>query len=383
VNQVTRVNRLNGMSRLSRLSLAFFLDHDARMCTWVRIFCVYDIQEVGQRIGKLWKRKFNDHGHSRDRKIVGRKLLFGSGFGDGCRSSRNHRRTGPLLFEQGKMSHLLHNRVCVSLDGSQNIRLVDTGVLLLFTDLGKNLVLFLDPHQQVHDGGCQNHNHQRHHRKDRILHGTSIETVSFLLSWILSFLCFCFVRVLDRVNSLNTQNNELPQMQSDGLGFAVPRETQLRARPRRRRRPRSENTNNHQTALTRNVSFVVWNAPPAAVSDSGLTARHRDHFGVGTSAQTFFLNRNFPNPEPLPDLDYPWFSELVVAHLPDKKLADLDREDCPTCAICYVPWSESEPVKKLDCAHFFHSQCLVPWFQRNSSCPLCRKKVPGLIQGQD
>lgn len=41
------------------------------------------------------------------------------------------------------------------------------------------------------------------------------------------------------------------------------------------------------------------------------------------------------------------------------------------CMICRCEFG-TEPVTALECAHAFHVHCIVPWFRRQLTCPLCR-----------
>lgn len=58
-----------------------------------------------------------------------------------------------------------------------------------------------------------------------------------------------------------------------------------------------------------------------------------------------------------------------------RKRADEDPEKTETCAIC----REEKKVKDLvilnTCSHKFCPDCITPWFERDNSCPCCRKKV--------
>ncbi|KAL4571428.1 hypothetical protein LXL04_018187 [Taraxacum kok-saghyz] len=47
------------------------------------------------------------------------------------------------------------------------------------------------------------------------------------------------------------------------------------------------------------------------------------------------------------------------------------------CAICLDHLKANEKVIHLPCTHRFHSDCLVPWLERNSHCPCCRTIVIG------
>nr|XP_009801323.1 PREDICTED: E3 ubiquitin-protein ligase RNF181-like [Nicotiana sylvestris] len=42
------------------------------------------------------------------------------------------------------------------------------------------------------------------------------------------------------------------------------------------------------------------------------------------------------------------------------------------CPICLDKPSTGEEITYMPCSHFCHSNCLLKWFQKNASCPLCR-----------
>lgn len=56
-----------------------------------------------------------------------------------------------------------------------------------------------------------------------------------------------------------------------------------------------------------------------------------------------------------------------------------------TCLICWMPTDENNELKKLsnflhiniicDCQPKIHYLCLNIWISKNSSCPICRKKI--------
>jgi hypothetical protein len=46
------------------------------------------------------------------------------------------------------------------------------------------------------------------------------------------------------------------------------------------------------------------------------------------------------------------------------------------CAICQDSIVQDEVVRKLNvCQHIFHDRCLITWFERNSTCPMCRNDI--------
>lgn len=54
--------------------------------------------------------------------------------------------------------------------------------------------------------------------------------------------------------------------------------------------------------------------------------------------------------------------------------------DMGTCTICLEDFSSSEAEEdkkliRMDCYHIFHQSCLLPWLQKQTSCPNCRRKL--------
>ncbi|GAV77603.1 zf-RING_2 domain-containing protein/zf-RING_3 domain-containing protein [Cephalotus follicularis] len=59
----------------------------------------------------------------------------------------------------------------------------------------------------------------------------------------------------------------------------------------------------------------------------------------------------------------------------------LDQEDpVILCAICKEQFLLDAIVKRLPCNHLYHSDCITPWLHLHNSCPLCRSKIPTLVQ---
>jgi hypothetical protein len=53
--------------------------------------------------------------------------------------------------------------------------------------------------------------------------------------------------------------------------------------------------------------------------------------------------------------------------------------DTKECCVCMedlaAPTDGDDDSVMLPCSHVFHNQCLVPWFSRRSTCPMCRRNV--------
>ncbi|RNA21905.1 E3 ubiquitin-ligase RNF181-like [Brachionus plicatilis] len=49
---------------------------------------------------------------------------------------------------------------------------------------------------------------------------------------------------------------------------------------------------------------------------------------------------------------------------------------CPICLIAFEEEGQTRAVKIPNCGHIFHCDCILKWFEKTSSCPLCRFELP-------
>ena len=65
-----------------------------------------------------------------------------------------------------------------------------------------------------------------------------------------------------------------------------------------------------------------------------------------------------------------------IDHFPTLVLGEslrLPRLNHDTCARCLVEYEPSDTLRSIPgCSHYFHAQCIDPWLQLKSTCPLCR-----------
>lgn len=46
------------------------------------------------------------------------------------------------------------------------------------------------------------------------------------------------------------------------------------------------------------------------------------------------------------------------------------------CSVCLEDFDIGSEAKEMPCKHKFHSDCILPWLEMHSSCPVCRHQLP-------
>ena len=50
-------------------------------------------------------------------------------------------------------------------------------------------------------------------------------------------------------------------------------------------------------------------------------------------------------------------------------------KESETCVICIEPLQSKQSTIILNCNHVYHKDCILDWFNKELTCPMCRKPV--------
>lgn len=80
--------------------------------------------------------------------------------------------------------------------------------------------------------------------------------------------------------------------------------------------------------------------------------------------------------------------EPVVVRPTHEQIARATEVAVPTteqdCAICQDSIATTQECRKiLHCGHWFHKDCIDPWFRQNVQCPICRYDIREYRTGED
>eukprot|EP00045_Choanoeca_perplexa_P006237 m.52942 g.52942 ORF g.52942 m.52942 type:complete len:212 (+) comp13533_c0_seq1:127-762(+) len=66
--------------------------------------------------------------------------------------------------------------------------------------------------------------------------------------------------------------------------------------------------------------------------------------------------------------------ESLFESLPDVTVQSDDAHAGKECPVCQEIFADGDECKQLPCNHLFHNDCIQPWLQMKSTCPLCRQE---------
>lgn len=71
-------------------------------------------------------------------------------------------------------------------------------------------------------------------------------------------------------------------------------------------------------------------------------------------------------------------SQSAWYEMDDVVIAQKHVDEGTDCGICLQKFKLHDDTKRMPCKHLFHDLCLLPWLQKNNTCPLCRFELPTL-----
>lgn len=102
-----------------------------------------------------------------------------------------------------------------------------------------------------------------------------------------------------------------------------------------------------------------------------------DYF-IGPGVEEFFEQVTLNNQRVPPPA-----SRTSIDALPTVKISKKHLRSDSTCAVCKERFELGSQVIKLPCKHLYHSDCIVPWLQQRSSCPVCRQQLTSQQRSDD
>ncbi|GFP83791.1 E3 ubiquitin-protein ligase ring1 [Phtheirospermum japonicum] len=96
-----------------------------------------------------------------------------------------------------------------------------------------------------------------------------------------------------------------------------------------------------------------------------------DYF-IGPGVEEFFEHVTLTDQRAPPPA-----SRSSIEALPTVKISKKHVRAESTCAVCKEKFELGSQVKKLPCKHIYHGDCVVPWLEQRSSCPVCRQLLTG------
>ncbi|KAL5224672.1 hypothetical protein ABZP36_011311 [Zizania latifolia] len=117
---------------------------------------------------------------------------------------------------------------------------------------------------------------------------------------------------------------------------------------------------------------IVLEGSSTSLPGAGISL---DDYFVGSGLEQLIqqLAENDPNRYGTPPA-----AKSAVAALPDVAFsADMMAADGGAqCAVCMDDFHLGVAAKQLPCNHVFHKDCILPWLDLHSSCPVCRFELP-------
>lgn len=162
-------------------------------------------------------------------------------------------------------------------------------------------------------------------------------------------------------------------------GVTTPRRPPTSVLPTAPQRPQRQTFVGRPEALATDIDILTaLLAIPTPAPNTTTTIRQlpvNSLFGANELLSLLTNSLNFQDVPVVPTLNQINSASRIIEH------ASIPADE--NCAICQehsIP-GEQSAWRRLNCSHAFHTSCIMPWFQRDVHCPVCRADIRELGGG--
>ncbi|XP_037951602.1 E3 ubiquitin-protein ligase Iruka [Teleopsis dalmanni] len=111
--------------------------------------------------------------------------------------------------------------------------------------------------------------------------------------------------------------------------------------------------------------IAFGNSPMFFMGNPGDYAWGRE--GIDTIVTQLLNQMETSGPPPLP--------KEKINEIPKHEVTSDEVDKKVQCSVCWEDFRLGETVRKLQCSHLYHENCIVPWLDLHGTCPICRKSL--------
>ncbi len=153
---------------------------------------------------------------------------------------------------------------------------------------------------------------------------------------------------------------------------------------------RNNNNSNENNFVPSSAITVTYNGPQVNNNNQNINNNvnisqndhNYDHFNISSFALSSNAMNNYeimpenPNIRSKVDVTNNNYSN-VLNQLPENTIEDLNKlnEENKSCIICLSEYEKGDTTIVLPCFHFFHKNCMINWYKRKATCPLCKLDI--------
>lgn len=188
---------------------------------------------------------------------------------------------------------------------------------------------------------------------------------------------------LDEILSMNLEDNSHRPRFIEAVSSFLRQQTSARSNTRGR-----SDWGNEHGSIWNPLLIFSGDMPVRMPGNGGLTDFLNDALGfrrenggdyfVGPGVEEFFEHLTSSDQRVPPPA-----SRSSIDSLPTVKISKKDVRSDSHCPVCKEKFELGSQARKLPCKHLYHSDCIVPWLEQRSSCPVCRQELTAEHRNQN